>query len=215
MRTLILTVCTYLIHAAVTFAADNGFDDFRQGDLIFQETTGRQSVAVKAATGSPYTHVGIVRITGGGPMVIEAGRTVTETELGEFVGRGKGSRFAVYRANALTEAKAHKVVESAYKDMGKPYDLFFRMDPQTIYCSELPYRAFRAAGVPVGEVERIGDLNIAVAAAVALIDRRWEKHPDCTGESKAACMKKLARQDIITPVGLARDPNLTRVFSNF
>lgn len=196
-------------------AAGLAFDDFRQGDLIFQETNGRQSIAVKAAAGSPYTHMGIVRITGGGPVVIEAGRTVTETEIEAFVARGKDGRFSVYRMGSLSEAKAHEVIEAAYKDMGKPYDLYFRLDDDAIYCSELPFRAFKAAGVPIGTVEKVGDLRINVASAIALIDRRWQRHPDCQGLSREGCMKRLTDQDIVTPVSIARDAQLTRIYSNF
>lgn len=206
---------TCLVLASLANAGAEEFDDFRQGDLIFQETTGRQSIAVKAATGSDYTHMGIVRITGGGPVVIEAGRTVTETPLEDFVARGSGKRFAIYRLSGLSEANAHRVIEEAYKDMDKPYDLYFRMDADSIYCSELPYRAFKAAGLPIGKVEKVGDLNISVAAAVALIDRRWQQHPDCKGGSKEACVAKLNDQYIVTPISIARDAKLERVFSNF
>lgn len=218
-----MTVLTKLAFALLMMGAlqsaasaqDIPFDDFRQADLIFQETTGRQSIAVKAATGSPYTHMGIIRMTGGGPVVIEAGRTVTETSLNEFIARGAGKRFSVYRMDGLSGDKAHEIIEQAQKDYEKPYDLYFRLDGSTIYCSELPFRAFKAAGIDLGEVEKVGDLNINVAAAVALIDRRWQQHPDCKGGSKEACIDKLNVQDIVTPVSIARDKKLTQMFSNF
>lgn len=215
MHRLPSTAAIFLALVCSAHAQEVPFDDFRQGDLIFQETTGRQSIAVKAATGSAYTHMGIVRLTGGGPVVIEAGRTVTETDLDEFVARGKDGQFSVYRVNGLSETKADEVIHAAHKDMGKPYDLFFRLDAASIYCSELPFRAFKAVGVPIGTVEKVGDLNISVAAAVALIDRRWQQHPDCKGGTKEACVRKLEAQDIVTPISIARDKQLTQVFSNF
>lgn len=214
-RFAILSIAVALLASAHVLAARSAaFSDFREADLIFQDSPGAQSVAVAAATGSHYTHMGIIDVRNGKPVVLEAARTVRETPLDEFIARGKGGRYSVYRA-PLADDKVEAVVKAARRDMGKPYDIYFRLDGDTIYCSELPYRAFKAAGVPIGTVEKIGNLKINVASAMALIDSRWKKHPDCKGDTKEACIRKLERQDIVTPASVARDKSLTQVFSNF
>lgn len=45
--------------------------------------------------------------------------------------------------------------------LGRPYDLRFRWDDQTLYCSELAYKLFdRAAGIRLGKLERAADMNL-------------------------------------------------------
>ena len=46
--------------------------------------------------------------------------------------------------------------------LGRPYDLQFRWDDKTLYCSELVYKLFdRAAGIRLGKLERAADMNLS------------------------------------------------------
>lgn len=189
------------------------FVDFRSGDLIFQDLGGSQSAAIRAATGSNYTHMGIVRLFGNEPTVIEAIGPVKETSLKDFIERG-GGRYSVYRVNGLSKRTADAVIRAAWRDIGKPYDPYFRPDGAAIYCSELVHRAFGAAGISLGTVQRVGQLNVTNTTAASLVNARWQSHPDCKGVSRAICIARLDRQDIITPVSISKDTQLTEVFSN-
>ena len=63
-----------------------------EGDLVFQESRSAQADAVKAATGSPITHMGIVTLVGGQPHVYEANGPVGRTSLQSWKRRGVGQR---------------------------------------------------------------------------------------------------------------------------
>src|SRR5688572_28448868 len=71
----------------------------QDGDLIFQESRSAQSAALQAATGSRYTHVGIVFSPHQGePFVIEAVQQVVhKTPLAVWIRRGKDAHFVLMR----------------------------------------------------------------------------------------------------------------------
>jgi hypothetical protein len=190
--------------------------EFRDGDLIFQQTNGRQSAAVLAATGSPFTHMGIVRLRGGTPVVVEAIGPVQETPLEEFIGRGDGGRFALYRLRELPPEAAVAMFRAAERYYGRSYDILFRPGDDALYCSELPRLAFAAAGIDLGREQRLRDLNIADAAVAALIAARWQKHPDCKSAGSAeACTRIIQDQPIITPASIAADSDVELIYSDF
>ncbi len=68
---------------------DLGPADLRNGDFIFQQSTSRQSQAIREATGSDWTHVGLLFEEDGTWMVFEAGASVKWTPLADFKTRGK------------------------------------------------------------------------------------------------------------------------------
>ena len=190
--------------------------EFRDGDLIFQQTTGRQSAAVLAATASPFTHMGIVRLRGGTPVVVEAIGPVQETPLEDFIGRGDGRRFALYRLRDLPPEAAVAMFRAAERYYGRPYDILFRPGDDAFYCSELPRLAFAAAGIDLGREQQLRDLNIADAAVTALIAARWQKHPDCWSAGSAeACTRIIQVQPIVTPASIAADSDVELIYSDF
>ncbi|WP_198931589.1 YiiX/YebB-like N1pC/P60 family cysteine hydrolase, partial [Rhizobium rhizosphaerae] len=136
----------------------------KDGDLIFQTSTSNQSLAILAATASAYSHMGIVRLTESGPVVIEAAGRVRETPLAAWIARGVLRRVAVYRDPALTPEDAERVLARARTLYGRPYDIFFSFDNDAIYCSELPYLAFQAVGLSLGSGLINHNQKITVAA---------------------------------------------------
>jgi hypothetical protein len=215
LHALRMVIAALTVLAAVGAAEAKPFTSWRDGDLIFQQSTGTQSAAVIAATGSRFTHMGVVAVRKGKPVVIEAGGVVSETPLAAFVARGKGGRYAVYRIRNL------KVVQWAVAEMaarmmyGKPYDIFFREGADHIYCSELPYLMFKPARIDLGRRERLGDLALDSAAVRTIFLKRWRLHPDCRGLDQERCWRKIQDQRLITPASIARDPDVRLVYSNF
>jgi hypothetical protein len=205
-----------LVLPGAVLAAER-FDDWQVGDFIFHESTSPQANAIRIATGSAYTHMGIVGRNDDGFYVLEAGRTVSETSLPDFIGRGVGSDYAVYRVADLAEDLAAAALAEARTYMGAPYDIFFRLDPAAIYCSELPYHAFLTVGVALGAVERLGDLNIDTPEGREIFLSRWQEHPDCLadGLDREGCWSLVQDQEIVTPLSIALDPGVERVFSTF
>ena len=214
MRAAILFPIALALMAAQA-RADN-LPRLRQGDLVFQHSMSPQSEAIRLASGSTYTHMGIVSLAPAGPVVIEAADVVRQTPLKAFLARGTKGRFAVYRVRGIDEAKADAAVAAARGYLGRPYDLYFRLDPGAIYCSELPYDAFRSVGISLGRVERFGNLSVRAPAVKALFARRWASHPDCQGTAHdaAACWALIQDQGIVTPVSIARDSQVERIGGN-
>ena len=205
-----------MLVAGNALAADR-FDDWRTGDLIFQESLSPQATAIRVATGSRYTHMGIVRQTEDGLHVIEAARTVSETPLEEFIARGARQDYAIYRVTGLTSENAAVVTAAAQDYYQRPYDIFFRLDPEAIYCSELPFYAFQVAGITLGRVERLGDLAIDTPEGRAIFLARWQDHPDCQadGSGRDGCWTLIQEQEIVTPISIAEASRVELVFSTF
>ncbi len=137
----------------------------QDGDLIFQESTSRQSEMVRALTNSRWTHMGVVFKEAAGPVVFEAVSPVRSTPLAEWIGRGRDRRYVVKRlrdANSrLSSGAISKMRALGATWLGRPYDVRFRWDDQTLYCSELAYKLFdRGAGVRLGKLERAADMNL-------------------------------------------------------
>ncbi|MDR1827500.1 MAG: hypothetical protein LBR29_04145 [Methylobacteriaceae bacterium] len=190
------------------------FSDWRDGDLIFQYSTRTgQSPVIAYATNSNLTHVGIIKTTAGGPVVVEASQTVRETPLKEFIALGRDGAYSVYRVKGLTPESAGRVLKAARAYYGKPYDLFFRMDNSALYCSELPYKAFHTAGISLGNPQKFSELNIHSALVRTVFNARWKKHPDCARvKSASACWDIVLNQEIISPARIAQAGNVVQVF---
>lgn len=208
-------LCAIAVGSASVAGAAEQFADWRTGDLIFHESTSAQATAIRVATGSRYTHMGIVRQTDAGPYVVEAAQTVSETPLRDFLARGVGRDYSVYRVKALAPDAAASAIAASLEYAGRPYDIFFRLDPERIYCSELPFYAFQTIGIELGKIERLGDLSIDTSEGRAIFLSRWQDHPDCDGLDRDGCWNLIQKQEIVTPVSIAEDPQLERVYSTF
>jgi hypothetical protein len=138
---------------------------FRDGDLIFHESTSAQSEMVRALTASRWTHMGVVFVESGRPHVLEAVSPVRRTPVREWIARGKDRRFVVKRLRdadeQLTPEAVAKMKALGASWLGRPYDSRFRWDDQALYCSELAFKIFqRGAGVELGKLERADDMNL-------------------------------------------------------
>ncbi len=131
----------------------------QDGDLIFQESTSRQSELVGMVTGSRWTHMGVLFKDTDGVVVLEAVSPVRETALEKWIARGRDGVYVVKRLRdaerdlSSSELKEMRRLGSTW--LGRPYDLQFRWDDEALYCSELAYKLFdRAAGVRLGKLEK-------------------------------------------------------------
>src|SRR5579885_3539671 len=76
--------------------ADPALLGLQDGDIILQDKLSPQSPAVAAATGSPYTHVGILYHKADGYYVIDASSAgVGERPFSSWAWRGVGHQFNV------------------------------------------------------------------------------------------------------------------------
>ncbi len=133
----------------------------RTGDFVFQDLAcGERCDLIRDVTRSPYVHVGVVVAEGGERVVWEAYRPVGPTPLEEWVRRGVSRHVTAYRppADALPPRRA--LVSALEGLRGRPYDANYQWDEERIYCSELLYRAFAAAGRPLPTALRRVDLGV-------------------------------------------------------
>ncbi|HTQ70702.1 MAG TPA: YiiX/YebB-like N1pC/P60 family cysteine hydrolase [Acidocella sp.] len=192
----------------------------RNGDVLFQSARSDQALAILLATRSLYTHVGLVEVDPDGKIyVIQASDVVERTPLADWIRQSYGERLTITRFPGLDGATAARIAQAAEHYEGRPYDLFFRLAPDRIYCSELIYHAFQdGAGISLGRLQPIGALGIDNFAVRKIIKARWRLDPDCQAASVtsfAACYAIIQRRLIITPVSLARDARLQTLYDNY
>ena len=100
-----------------------------------------------------------------GAIVLEAISPVQKTPLQKWIARGREQRYVVKRLRNAGTPLPPNVVEKmrilGATWLGRPYDLRFQWDDQSLYCSELAYKLFdRAAGVHIGKLQTAADMNL-------------------------------------------------------
>src|SRR5690242_12417227 len=98
MRLKQLTACAGSLMAVLSASGSKPLPPLvRDGDIIFHTSHSSQSEAVQRATGSPYSHMGLVFRRDGSPCVLEAVATVRCTPLARWVAGGSGGHFVLKR----------------------------------------------------------------------------------------------------------------------
>jgi cell wall-associated NlpC family hydrolase len=177
----------------------------RSGDLVFQKSRSRQGAAIRAVTGSDYTHMGVLLVQGDKVQVFEAVQPVKLTPLSKWAARGKDGHFVVMRLKdadrLLTPEALARLRQEGLRHRGKAYDLRFDWSDREMYCSELVWKMYeRALGIEIGALQRWSDLDLSSAAARRLAEKRLGRLPDPDGL-------------VITPVRMMQSPLLTKVAS--
>ena len=215
---MVIAVLLGCLIAGTLFATAGGdYPPLQDGDLIFQTSTSSQSNAIIFATGSAFSHMGVIKNANGAITVIEAAAKVKETPLRAWVNRGLLRRVAIYRDQRLTPETARQLLSYSRTLYGKPYGLFFSFNNDAIYCSELPYLAYKAVGLDIGKAQKISALNIDNMIARKLIQSRWQRDSECAerGYDFDRCYEYILNQSLVTPVSIANDPNLRMIYSNY
>ncbi|MGB0592426.1 MAG: YiiX/YebB-like N1pC/P60 family cysteine hydrolase [Myxococcota bacterium] len=178
-----------------------------EGDIVFHVSDTPQAAAVSAATGSPIGHVGIVTLVDGEPHVYEAAGPVGMVSLAQFKRRGVGGKLWVKRLKdrdqVLTPQVLARMRKVARSYQGRPYDLYFQWSKARLYCSELVYDIYLVgAGVSIGQVQQVGDLDLTSKIVKRLITKRFKRQ----------LKRPLDKSElIITPVAMFEDPRLMTV----
>lgn len=130
--------------------------NLQNGDIIFQSGASDFSRAIKLATKSDYSHMGILFEENDEWFVFEAVQPVNATPLKKWIDRGIDDSFVVKRlinnSAVLTEDVLSKMREVGSSQMGKNYDSAFNWSDEEMYCSELVWKIYkRAANIEIGE----------------------------------------------------------------
>ena len=210
----------FMLWLNLTTVSAAGLPPLKTGDIVFQESGNSQSLAIALASGSLYTHTGLIEMSADGRVnVVEATGPVRTTSLDTWIEHGTGGRITIKRVKGLEADAARKALAAAHTHDGKPYDHFFYKGRDAIYCSELVHLAFKdGAGLAIGAEQRVKDLNIDNAAVRSLIEARWRQYPVCVAKKAAsfeACYPMTLEETLVTPASVARDAKLETVFTNF
>lgn len=145
------------------------------GDIVFHTSTSAQSVAVQSATHSRYSHMGIVLIKEGRPVVLEAVQPVKYTDLKTWLNRGKDQQYVIKRLTSpIKPAAVSKLDQEAKRYLGKPYDLTFEWSDDRIYCSELVWKLYKSAlGIELAPLAKLGSFDLTAPAVKAKLKERY------------------------------------------
>jgi len=171
----------------------------KEGDILFQSLPYNPlTIAIAGVSSSPLSHCGIVTRANGDWMVLEAIGPVKETPLDIWISRGRSSYFSAFRILPPHEGAIPNFISSARSYLGRPYDILYELDDEKIYCSELIYKAFKAAtGKPLGQAKPLGELN-------------WKPHEDFIRHVTGGQLP--LERIIILPVALSEAPELQKVY---
>jgi len=175
------TPCLLAAIAALAFpalplasAGEPSLSTLREGDIVFTASAAGQGEAIIAATGSIYTHCGIVFQKDGKLMVLEAVQPVGTISLEDFKSRGKPGTFAARRLKSpLTPDAYRHAREWAEAQVGKNYDVRFQWGDDKLYCSELVWKTYHQAGVELCSVRRFRDYDLQKPSVRKIIDERF------------------------------------------
>ena len=178
VRALLLAALVLVVGAATAAAPAWPVQD---GDIVFQTSRSAQSLAVQRATGSPYSHMGMVFMRQGQAYVFEAAGRVRYTPLAAWVARGVGAHVVVKRLSdavtLLDTAAVGRLRQEARSFDGRPYDPAFAWSDERIYCSELVWKIYqRALGIELGRLQKIRELKLDDSAVQEKIRERYGAH---------------------------------------
>lgn len=151
---------------------------YRSGDIIFQETSSDQSAAIRAATKSRYSHVGIIYLQKGRPVVYEAVQPVRIAALKAFLSRSVGGHYVVKRlknADAkLSPEVLGRMEREGRRHLGKNYDWEFAWSDTRIYCSELVWKIYKyGAGIELAPTKKLREFDLSHPAVKAKMKERY------------------------------------------
>lgn len=205
----------------LTAATPENLPPLQDGDIVLQTTLyERQSAAIIFATGSLYTHMGLVKhAEDGTARVVQTSLPVPETSLKDWIAQGVAGRMAVMRLRDISPEQKQNIVRAAQEYSTRPYDFYFTFGDDALYCSELVYKAFRnGAGITLGKVQKIGELSVDNDTVRSLMRRRAGKYPPCIEAGATdfdACLPIMLEKKLITPQAIAEDARLEVVYSNY
>lgn len=202
LRHLACGLLSALLAASACGCADARPPQVHDGDVIFHASRSSQSQAIQRATGSRYSHMGVVLHRDGQPYVFEAIDPVTYTPLARWIARGSGGHYVLKRLRTpLTAQQTTQLRDAAEAFRGRRYDLAFEWSDQRIYCSELVWKMYdRALGVRIGTLQPLRSFKLDdPAVKTKLRERYGERVP--------------LAEPVISPAAMFDSPLLTTVAS--
>lgn len=178
------------------------YERLQTGDIVFQYTGGEQGVAVEAATGSKFTHCGVVFEQDGRLYVLEAVQPVSVVPLKQF--RKRSNIFHARRLkdmNQLNGPALRKALAWGQEQIGKDYDPLFQWDDENLYCSELVWKIYeKSTGLKLCEPKTFKSYFLDKPVVRRVIEKRY-----------GDISKLPPKEPVVAPSDLAKSPLLEEV----
>lgn len=196
-----LSLLAALFLASPALALEELDYPLKSGDVVFQCTGGDQAKAIRAATGSQYSHCGVVFEDNGTFKVLEASQPVKITSFAEFKKRSLPGTFQVRRLKEPLTAEAIQAGrEWGVKQVGLNYDPHFRWDDETLYCSELVWKIYKKAGIELCPTRHFRDYELESAEVRAMIKERYGSADKLPQEEPVVSPGDLAKSTLLVEV---------------
>lgn len=175
---------------------------YAEGDIIFIQSQTQQAAALREATESVWTHVGLLIKRSSKWYVAEAVGPLKETPLADFIARSKNKSYRIYRFKHFDPVTMTSALKVALPKYNKPYDIYFEWSKERIYCSELTYNVMKdVTGFELGRIQKMKEMKLDGPYVQALIEKRLtdigkELDPD---------------EDIVTPISQMQDDELALI----
>lgn len=153
---------------------------FKTGDIVFQTSKSEQSEAIQLATGSKYSHIGILYVDSLDYLVLEAVQPVKLTPLEEWIAQGENNDYVVKRLNEnvldLSEKDILKMKNLGQSYLGKNYDAYFEWNNKAFYCSELVWKIYKKVlRIELCELKKLKDFNLSNPKVKEKLTERYGK----------------------------------------
>jgi hypothetical protein len=143
-----------------------GRDVLRDGDIVFRLGDARAlrgtfplSRFIARATGSPFSHTGVVAVEDGWPVVYDCSSDGVQRQPFEVWMLDCIGPFGVRRLRPEHRDRIPGAIDYCRSKFEQqvPFDYEFRPDDAALYCVELTEKAFRSQGLVLSRPVRIGD----------------------------------------------------------
>ena len=148
------------------------------GDILFQDLESDQTVAIKLATGSEWTHCGIVFEHQGEFFVYEAVGPVIATPIDEWIAQGVDHHFVAKRmgdpGQFLTKGNLEEMKRVVSRHLGKEYDFVFNWSDRKFYCSELVWKTYHVGyGLKLCELSQLREYDLSNDVVKEMMAERY------------------------------------------
>ena len=166
------------LQTSVFHGKTNSNITFKTGDIIYQSSDQGQSKAVKLATHSKYSHVGLVIVKESEVFVLEAVQPVQMIPINHWIERSKDKKYCLQRLKDSTDlSKFNTSLDSISNVMiGKNYDLLFEWSDEKLYCSELVWKVYKEVfGIELCDLKQLKDFDLTHPYVKKIMTQRYGK----------------------------------------
>lgn len=154
-----------------------GRANLREGDIVFRRGNAKVlfgyfpfSRFIANASGSKYSHTGVVAIENGEPVVYDTTKASVRRQPFSIWTLDNAGPFGLKRLKAEQRSHIPQVIAFCHRVFEEQVPFDYSLDPSDteLYCVEMTEKAFRAAGLQLSEPVRLGDMERAAEFPICM-----------------------------------------------